>query len=96
LGFTATLSFDGRVNFQVEVRNPFGLAEEASLEWYFEDWLRFPMLDTVRANAAAASVRAYGENLFQQIFKTNLKAYVEYFRLRDNLWVLRFEIDRII
>ena len=31
--FTATLSFDGRVNFQVEVQSPFGLAEEASLEW---------------------------------------------------------------
>ncbi len=58
-GFTATLSFDGRVNFQVEVRNPFGLAEEASLEWYFEDWLQFPMLDTVRATAAAASIWAY-------------------------------------
>jgi len=56
------------------VRNPFGLAEEASLEWYFEDWLRFPMLDTVRANAAAASVRAYGENLFQQIFEANPRA----------------------
>jgi len=53
------LSFDGRVNFQVEVRNPFGLAEEASLEWYFEDWLQFPMLDTVRATAAAASIWAY-------------------------------------
>ena len=57
--FTATLSFDGRVNFQVEVQSPFGLAEEASLEWYFEDWLQFPMLDTVRATAAAASIWAY-------------------------------------
>lgn len=66
--FTATLSFDGRVNFQVEVQSPFGLAEEASLEWYFEDWLRFPMLDTVRANAAAASVRAYRNSRKTQRF----------------------------
>jgi hypothetical protein len=95
--FTATLSFnfgnDRRVNFQVEVQNPFGLAEEASLEWYFEDWLRFPMLDTVRANAAAASVRAYGENLFQQIFEANPKAYVEYDKVRGDLQNWRIEIE---
>ena len=91
--FTATLSFDGRVNFQVEVQSPFGLAEEASLEWYFEDWLRFPMLDTVRANAAAASVRAYGENLFQQIFKTNFDAYAEYSKVRGDLQNWRIEIE---
>jgi GNAT superfamily N-acetyltransferase len=87
------LSFDRQVNFQVEVQSPFGLAEEASLEWYFEDWLRFPMLDTVRANAAAASVRAYGENLFQQIFKTNFDAYAEYSKVRGDLQNWRIEIE---
>jgi len=92
-GFTATLSFDGRVNFPVEISHPFGLAEEARLEWYFEDWLRYPMLDTVKATEAAASVRAYGEQLFQQIFEANPKAYVEYDKVRENLKDWRIEIE---
>jgi hypothetical protein len=67
-GFKAILSFDRHTSFDVEVRDPFAIAQEQNLEWYFERWLVFPGLDTVRAEAAQASVREYGEALFEMVF----------------------------
>ena len=92
LGFTATLSFDDRVEFEVAICDPFTMADEQRLEWYFEEWLRFPMLDTVKATQTVDSIKTYGEQLFQQIFLANPKAYVEYDKLRRNLSQLRIEI----
>jgi len=51
--------------------------EEARLEWYFEQHLRFPFTDQVEAQAAAASVTAYGEALFKHVF-ADADAYARY------------------
>jgi hypothetical protein len=45
-GFTAILSFDGRVNYPIAITDPFTPKQEQSLEWYFEEWLVFPQLGT--------------------------------------------------
>ena len=93
-GFLANLRIDGRDYPNIKISDPFLKSEEARLEWYFEQWLRFPMLDTTRAADVAASIREYGTLLFDQIF-ADRKAYADYLRLRDNLGALRFEIEGI-
>ncbi|PZU98418.1 MAG: Tfp pilus assembly protein PilF [Pseudanabaena sp.] len=93
-GFLANLRIDGRDYPNIMISDPFLKSEEDSLEWYFERWLRFPMLDTTRAADVAASIREYGTRLFDQIF-ADRKAYADYLRLRDNLGPLRFEIEGI-
>ena len=49
-GFTATLSFDHQVNFPIAIHDPLAAGDEQLWEWYFEEWLRFLMLDTVKAD----------------------------------------------
>ena len=93
-GFTATLSFDHRVNFPIAIHDPLAAGDEQQWEWYFEEWLRFPMLDTVKANQVAESIKSYGEALFEQVFG-NRKAYAEYEKLRGNLGTLRIEIESL-
>ncbi|MEG3438506.1 CHAT domain-containing protein, partial [Pannus brasiliensis CCIBt3594] len=92
-GFTAILEFDHQARFPVTVRDPFGAGEEKRLEWYFEEWLQCPILDTVKAKEAADSVKAYGESLFEQVFRSNPDAYAEYVRYKGNLAQLRIEIE---
>lgn len=93
-GFLANLRIDGRDYPNIKISDPFLKSEEARLEWYFEQWLRFPMLNTTRAADVAASIREYGTRLFDQIF-ADRRAYADYARLRDNLGTLRFEIEGI-
>ena len=52
--------------------------EEERLRWYFEEHLRFPFTDQVRASQAAQSVVAYGEALFAQVFKSHPDLYARY------------------
>ena len=73
------VSIDGQ-EYPITVADPFSPAEEARLEWYFEEHLRFPFLDNVQAQAAAASVRTYGVALFQGIFSG--AAYGPYYAAR--------------
>ena len=91
-GFGATLSIEGR-NYAIAVSNPLiSAVDEAKWEWYFEQWLQYPMLDTTRAEQVAASIRDYGESLFDQVFGDR-RAFADYSRLRDDLGTLRFEIE---
>ncbi len=92
-GFAAILSFDGRVNYSITITDPFTRQEEQRLEWYFEEWLVYPMLDKVKAEQAADSVKTYGEKLFEQVFKTNFEAYSEYRQLRGKLNQVQIEIE---
>jgi len=92
-GFTATLSFDGRVNYPITITDPFTPKQEQNLEWYFEEWLVFPQLGTVKAEQAKESVKGYGEQLFEQVFRTNIDAYSEYRQIRGNLSQLQIEIE---
>ncbi|MCA2721904.1 MULTISPECIES: tetratricopeptide repeat protein [unclassified Microcystis] len=92
-GFTASLNFDSGNSYPITVTDPFTNQEEKDLEWYFEEWLVFPTLDTDKAQKAANSVQNYGENLFKQVFQSNLNAYGEYRDLRKQLGQLQIIIE---
>ncbi|MCA2623114.1 MAG: tetratricopeptide repeat protein [Microcystis sp. M20BS1] len=92
-GFTATLNFDSGNSYPITVTDPFTNQEEKDLEWYFEEWLVFPTLETDKAQKAANSVQNYGENLFKQVFQSNLNAYGEYRDLRKQLSQLQIIIE---
>jgi tetratricopeptide (TPR) repeat protein len=93
-GFNATLVIEEN-NYQITVSDPFAAREEQELEWYFEEWLRYPILEQVKATKAAASVRQYGQELFKQVFKTDINAYSKYSQLRSNLSQVQIEIESI-
>ncbi|HLP92287.1 MAG TPA: tetratricopeptide repeat protein [Nostocaceae cyanobacterium] len=89
-GFNAILRLnDGE--YPIVISDPFTPREEARLEWYFEDWLRYPFIDNSIAAKAADSVKSYGENLFNQIFKDK-NAYSIYSQHRGNLSQIQIEI----
>jgi tetratricopeptide (TPR) repeat protein len=67
-GDPATVRFNDGPPYSIIVKLPFSEAQERELEWYFEQHLMFPFTDTIRARDAAASLTAYGEALFQQVF----------------------------
>ena len=58
----------GDYEHRVTVAPPFDEKREAELDWYFEEHLRFPFTDQVRAHEAGEGVAAYGEALFGQLF----------------------------
>jgi tetratricopeptide (TPR) repeat protein len=91
---SAVITFEGSsAEFPVTISDPFSADEEKRLEWYFEQHLRFPFTDGVKAAEAAQSVQTYGERLFAQVLKGNVDAYVEYkTALRQGVERLRFEI----
>jgi hypothetical protein len=93
-GFNATLVIEGN-NYQIAVSDPFAAREEQELEWYFEEWLRYPILDQVKAIKAAASVKEYGQELFKQVFQSDINAYSKYSQLRSNLSQVQIEIESI-
>src|SRR5215510_8969730 len=70
-GYKVAIIINGE-RFEGLVTDPFAKADkeaaEALLEWYFEEWLKYPMLQTTRAEKACASIRTYGEELFKQLF----------------------------
>jgi len=76
-GFAATLNIDGQSQYSVTVSDPFTESQERELEFYFEQWIRFPFDNQTIAERAAASVQTYGEALFQQIF-ADPDAYSDY------------------
>ena len=80
-GFAATVTFDNSAEYPITISDPFTPQEEKELEWYFEEWLVYPMLDEVKAKRAAASVKKYGENLFDRVF-ADRKAYKKYDQLK--------------
>ena len=66
--FAATVSIDdGRTN-PIRICDPFSEAENQLLEWYFEEYPRFPFVQQIEAQRAAASITNYGEALFIQVF----------------------------
>ena len=93
-GFKAQVIIENhnRVEYEIpEIKDPFREKEEKQLEWYFEEWLKYPMLDQVRAETAAASIKDYGENLFEQVFGDR-NVYSAYQGLRGNLSQVRMAI----
>ena len=76
-GFVTTVSIDGQTQYSVTIQDPFTERQERELEFYFEQWIRFPFDNQVIAQRAAASVQTYGESLFEQIFGDR-RAYADY------------------
>jgi tetratricopeptide (TPR) repeat protein len=68
VGSNALLSFEHGAEYPVSIHDPFSEEEEQQLEWYFEQWLRFPFLNQVKAQTAAEIIPTYGEKLFTQVF----------------------------
>ncbi len=89
--FRARLSVADRDYADIVVDDRFFDIKEAELEWYFEQWLQFPMLNKVKAEEVAATIKSYGQQLFEQVF-SDRDAYADYKELRNNLETLRFEI----
>ncbi|GAP95147.1 tetratricopeptide repeat protein [Leptolyngbya sp. NIES-2104] len=79
-GFNAIVSIAGS-QFEITVSDPFVEQDEQLLEWYFEEWIKFPFSDSTIAKRAADSVRSYGEALFRQVFR-DADAYVLYKSLK--------------
>jgi hypothetical protein len=69
----AILRIDG-FDYPTTVTPPFDAKAETELDWYFEEHLRFPFTDQVRAKEAGASVTAYGEALFRQLVARTRRA----------------------
>lgn len=67
-GANATVSFDHGPEYPATVTDPFSQQDEELLEWYFEEYLCFPFVEEVSFQRAAASIRPYGERLFDQLF----------------------------
>ena len=76
--FQALISFEYGPQYPIIVHNPFEEKQERELEWYFEEHLKFPFTQKVRASTAAASITTYGEALFKQVFLDNADVYAEY------------------
>ncbi|MFN6495632.1 MAG: tetratricopeptide repeat protein [Nostoc sp. DedQUE01] len=90
-GFAASLIFEGG-EYPINITDPFTPKEERQLEWYFEEWLTYPMLNGKKAEAAKTSVVSYGESLFNQVFKADIDAYSLYRELQGNLKQVKIEI----
>ena len=90
--FDAILTIAGS-EFDILVSDPFGKdGREKSLEWYFEEWIRFTFTGTVAAASAAASVKAYGVALFEQVFGDR-RAFAVYQRVAGNLGDVEIVIE---
>ncbi len=91
-GTNATLSFDHQGEYPITITPPFSPEDEQRLEWYFEQHIRFPFVQQVRARQAADSIAAYGEALFNQVF-ADREAFARYAEARQHsLHALRIEI----
>jgi len=75
--YEAEISFDNGIPYPITIKNPFSEKQEQALGWYFEEFLRFPFTKEVEFEQAAASVRQYGEDLFEQVFGQR-RVFAEY------------------
>lgn len=88
----ATVSFDHRGEYPVTIRNPFTPEEEQQLSWYFEEYLSVPFLEP-KARSIPESIRKYGEELFNQVFRDK-KIYSQYSDARKRgLETIRIQIS---
>src|SRR5579864_7158974 len=83
--YAAFVIFNNGERYPCQIHDPFAdqKQQETDLEWYFEDHLKFPFTETIRARNAAQSIRAYGESLFSQIF-ADQRARLAYQQARLN------------
>lgn len=91
--FRASVSFDHQGQYPLTIGSPSSEQQEEALEWYFEQHLRFPFTDQVKAGEAAESITHYGETLFRQVF-ADPEAQAEYIAARrQGVNTIQFEIS---
>jgi len=81
--YEAELSFDNDIPYQITLTDPFSQKQENALEWYFEEYLRFPFIKQVEFKAVAETLPVYGQSLFNQVFVDN-DAYADYRAARQS------------
>ncbi|PID56580.1 Tfp pilus assembly protein PilF, partial [candidate division KSB3 bacterium] len=79
----AEVSIDRRIAGSVTIHDPFDEAQEDELNWYFEDYLKFPFLKELQAKKAADSLIDYGESLFRAVFQQDFKLFGFYSQARQ-------------
>jgi tetratricopeptide (TPR) repeat protein len=83
-GWQVKVSFDYREEHNATVRNPFSKEDEKDLAWYFEEYPNFPSSkDSDKVEKIAASIKSYGEALFNDIFFKDSDVYSKYSKIRD-------------
>jgi hypothetical protein len=71
------------------------VCDEARLRWYFEEHLRFPFTQPVRAREAAESLITDGEALCMQVFKSTPEISVaSQTAVRAGLQTLHLDLGR--
>jgi hypothetical protein len=90
--FAGTVSIDDGSDHAIVIRSPFDETQEAELDWYFEEHLRRPYLNQVKAGRIAQSLGGYGESLFKQVFGA-AEIYAEYVQQRNQLDQVSVEIE---
>src|SRR6266568_274633 len=79
----AVVSFDDWVEYPITIMDPFPPSHEERPVWFFEEHLKFPFTQQVRAGEAAASITIYGDELFKQVFAAS-EAYHHIEAIVDN------------
>ncbi|MEL7509847.1 MAG: hypothetical protein AAFN42_21155, partial [Cyanobacteria bacterium J06554_1] len=51
-GFDATLSINNQAQYEITISDPFDAEQEQELEFYFEEWIKFPFDGRVKADRA--------------------------------------------
>jgi tetratricopeptide (TPR) repeat protein len=90
--FDVLLRFDNDLESHVRVRNPFTPKEEEELNWLFNEHLRSPFTDEVRAERIRQEMTRYGESLFTQVFSEDVD-YQQYLQaVEEGIESLAFEV----
>jgi hypothetical protein len=69
---------------RISISDPFPRENYIELGWYFEEWSDFPFTNQIRANRAGESIKEYGLQLFEQVFRADPDVYLEFQGIRDS------------
>ena len=70
--FEVTITVNDGPEYNVQFPNLTNPEQEELLEWYFEQYLRYPFLNSERVHRAIDQIKQYGESLFSTLFNNPL------------------------
>jgi tetratricopeptide (TPR) repeat protein len=94
--FHAEVVFPSGNSYMTKIRDPFKTPgdmetdQEERLRWYFEDHIASPLTDQSKAQRAEKSIPAYGESLFNDLFKGD--ALLEWDNIVKGLRPVRIQV----
>lgn len=65
--FSAEIRLNSNPPTPITITDPNTPKMEREWEWYFEEWLKYPFINQVRAQQTVEKIREYGESLFVQL-----------------------------